>query len=79
MNKQIVENTYWRNLLIKVSLVAATVSLIVWAMPRDSSTNFKIEKGKPWRYSDFTAPFDFPIYKSEELVQKERDSLLKEF
>ena len=78
-NKQIIENTYWQDVLIKVALVLATVALIVWAMPRDSSTNFKVEKGKPWRYADFTAPFDFPIYKSEEWVKHERDSLLKEF
>ena len=78
-NKQIIENTYWRDLLTKVALILATVALIVWAMPRDSSTNFKVEKGKPWRYADFTAPFDFPIYKSEELVTRERDSLVKEF
>ena len=78
-NKQIIENTYWRDLLTKVALILATVALIVWAMPRDSSTNFKVEKGKPWRYADFTAPFDFPIYKSEEWVKHERDSLIKEF
>ena len=78
-NRQIIENTYWRDILTKVALVLATATLIVWAMPRDSSTNFKIEKGKPWRYADFTAPFDFPIYKSEELVKRERDSLYKEF
>ena len=78
-NKQIIENTYWREFLIKVAIIFATVVLIVWAMPRDSSTNFKVEKGKPWRYADFTAPFDFPIYKSEEWIKHERDSLLKEF
>ena len=78
-NKQIIESTYWRNLLIRALLVVGTISLIVWAMPRDKEANFKIEQGKPWRYTDFTAPFDFPIYKSTELVQHERDSLLKEF
>lgn len=78
-NQPIIKNTFLRNLLIKVALVACTVALIVWAMPRDSSTNFKVETGKPWRYADFTAPFDFPIYKSEKLVNKERDSLLREF
>ena len=78
-NKQIIESTYWRNLLIRALLVVGTISLIVWAMPRDKEANFKIEPGKPWRYTDFTAPFDFPIYKSTELVQHERDSLLKEF
>lgn len=78
-NKQIIENAFWRDLLTKVALVVATVTFIVWAMPRDNSTNFKVEKGKPWRYADFTAPFDFPIYKSEEWVKHERDSLLKEY
>ena len=29
--------------------------------------------------TDFTAPFDFPIYKSELAVKKEKDSLLKEY
>ena len=48
-------------------------------MPRDNENNYKIEVGKPWRYADFTAPFNFPIYKSEEVVQRQRDSLLREF
>ena len=78
-NQPIIKNTFLRNLLIKAALVVCTVTLIVWAMPRDNSTNFKVEIGKPWRYADFTAPFDFPIYKSEKLVNKERDSLLRVF
>ena len=78
-NKQIINNASWREWLTKIGLVLATITLIVWAMPRDSKTNFKIEKGKPWRYADFTAPFDFPIYKSEEWINHERDSLLKGF
>lgn len=78
-NQSIIKNTYLRGLLTKAALVVCTVTLIVWAMPRDNSTNFKVEIGKPWRYADFTAPFDFPIYKSEKLVNKERDSLLREF
>ena len=68
-NKQFIESAYWQNLLIRVLLIVGTISLIVWAMPRDKESNFKIERGKPWRYADFTAPFDFPIYKSAELVQ----------
>lgn len=78
-NRQITENTFWHNLLIRLLLVVGTVTLIVWAMPRDKEANFKVERGKPWRYADFTAPFDFPIYKSSELVKRERDSLLKQF
>ena len=78
-NKSIIDSRYWQNLLIKFALVAGTIAIIVWAMPRDKETNFKMERGKPWRYADFTAPFDFPIYKSEELVQQQRDSILRIF
>ncbi len=73
------DNRWWRQLLIKAALVIGSVIVIVWAMPRDSSTNFKVEVGKPWRYSDFTAPFDFPIYKSDKSIKLERDSLLRHF
>ena len=73
------ESGYWQRLLVRFFMVVGTIALIVWAMPRDNQTNFKIERGKPWRYADFTAPFDFPIYKTEALIQKERDSLLKSF
>ncbi len=78
-NNQLIGSAYWRNLLTRILIVGATIALIVWAMPRDNENNYKIEVGKPWRYADFTAPFNFPIYKSEEVVQRQRDSLLREF
>ena len=78
-NKQHIENGYWQKLLVRILIVTGTIAIIVWSMPHDNEANFKIERGKPWRYADFTAPFDFPIYKSEDLVKKERDSLIKIF
>jgi hypothetical protein len=48
-------------------------------MPRSSNISFKIERGKPWIYSDLKAPFDFPIYKSDEVVKTERDSLMQQY
>ena len=78
-NIQNTEEGYWQKMLITALIVIGTIALIVWAMPRDKETNFKVERGKPWRYADFTAPFDFPIYKSDELIKKERDSLTKTF
>jgi len=77
--RAIIEDGSWQNLLIRILIVAGTVALTVWALPRDNETNFKAEVGKPWRYADFTAPFDFPIYKSEDLVKRERDSLARIF
>ena len=48
-------------------------------MPRSTYMNFKIERGKPWTYTDLKAPFDFPIYKSDEAVKAERDSLMLQY
>jgi len=73
------ENEGWRNLLTRISLVIATVSIVVWLMPHENSSYFHVEQGKPWKYADFTAPFDFPIHKSEEVIQHERDSLMREY
>ncbi len=67
----------WRDWLVRSGLVLATVTLIIWMMPGDSGSNFTAEQGKPWRYADFTAPFDFPIYKSAERLQSEKDSIMK--
>lgn len=69
----------WRDFLIRTGLIVATVAIIVWLMPRSTHNTYKIEKGKPWSYVDLKAPFDFPIYKSDEAVKAERDSLMKEY
>ena len=67
----------WRDFMIRAALVIVSVVIIVVALPRDSDVNFKIEQGKPWRHADFTAPFDFPIYKSDAVVKAEQDSILR--
>lgn len=66
----------WRDFILRIAIVIATAALIVWMLPSSNSNNFHTELGKPWRYGELTAPFDFPIYKSEETVNKERDSLM---
>ena len=69
----------WRDILIRSTLILATTVIIVWLMPRNTQASFKIERGKPWVYNDLSAPFDFPIYKSDEAVKAERDSLMKHY
>lgn len=73
------EDVSWHDILTRSAIVLATVAIIVWLMPQDGQNYFYVEQGKPWKYADFTAPFDFPIYKSELAVKKEKDSLLKEY
>ncbi len=70
---------YWHRMLIRIALVITSVTIVVWSMPRDSRTYFHVEQGKPWKYADFTAPYDFPVYKSEAAIKAERDSVLHEY
>ena len=67
----------WHDLLVRAALVIATVAIIVWLMPRRNSFNYNIDKGRPWIYADLSAPFDFPVYKSDEAIKAERDSLMQ--
>ena len=67
----------WRDFIIRTALIAVIVAIIVWLMPRSTHNIYKIEKGKPWTYADLKAPFDFPIYKSDEAVKAERDSIMQ--
>ena len=69
----------WRDILTRIGLVLVTTAIIVWLMPRNSTTNFKIERGKPWTYTELSAPFDFPIYKSDDVVKAERDSMMRQY
>ena len=69
----------WRDILTRIGLVLVATAIIVWLMPRNSTTNFKIERGKPWIYTELSAPFDFPIYKSDDVVKAERDSMMRQY
>ncbi len=73
------EHLSWRDFLIRLSLIIVTVIVVVWSMPHDKTSYFFLEKGKPWKYAEFTAPYDFPIYKSEATISAERDSALRRY
>ena len=69
----------WRDILIRSAIVIISVVIVVWAMPNDNRSYFHVEEGKPWKYADFTAPYDFPVYKSELAINEERDSAMRNF
>ena len=73
------ENIIWHDILIRALLVIVTVAIVVWIMPHENTNLFHVEQGKPWKYAELTAPFDFPIYKAESVVKHERDSIMKEY
>lgn len=79
MNFKAPDKQYWRNLLTRTALVVLTILLIVWFLPRNEGPHFRYDINKPWMYGSFIAKFDFPIYKTEEAIKAQQDSILKTF
>ena len=80
---KILKNTYMFKLrqrtIIETLLIVACIALIVYFMPRDTNFNYHFSVNTPWSYGQLMSDFDFPIYKSSEKVEAERDSLFKQF
>ena len=66
----------YKDLLYKCLIFIVTVSVITYFMPKEGKFNYEFDINTPWKYGLLQASFDFPIYKSEQQVQKEQDSLL---
>lgn len=68
-----------RDLLYRALIFIGTVGLIVYFLPRDGKFNYQFDIDKPWKYGQLMATFDFPIYKADEVVKREQDSILSSF
>ena len=80
MNKyDMSERNQWKKILSRMALVLISVVIIVLFIPRNSGPQFRYDVGKPWMYSSLIAKFDFPVYKTDEAIKQERDSLLRNF
>lgn len=58
-------------------LYILTVIGVFLMLPSNTTVDQYYEVGKPWDYDALRAPMDFPIYKSAEKIERERDSLMK--
>ena len=70
----------YKDLLYKMLIFITTVSIIVYFLPKEGKFNYdEFEINTPWKYGLLQASFDFPIYKNEQQVQKEQDSILSTY
>ena len=69
----------YKDLLYKCLIFIVTVSIISYFMPKEGKFNYEFEIDTPWKYGLLQASFEFPIFKSEQQIQKERDSLLAQY
>jgi len=65
--------------LIKIMFFVLAAVLIVQSFPREGRFRYSFQEGKPWRYGLLTAPYDFQIYKTDEEIKMETDSVLQDF
>lgn len=73
------KNLNARDIFYRICVGIAAILLVVYFMPREGRSAYQFDLGRPWRYSQLIATFDFPIYKSDELIKKEQDSVMHLF
>ncbi|MBP5365209.1 MAG: HDIG domain-containing protein [Bacteroidales bacterium] len=62
-------------------IVAFTIAgiIMVLSFPNMEKFKYEYELQRPWRYENVIAPFDFQIYKADNELQQERDSISNHF
>jgi putative nucleotidyltransferase with HDIG domain len=56
-----------------------TSVVVVYLLPREGKFMYEYQKGGFWKHEDLTAPFNFPVYKSQRELTRERDSVIQSF
>src|SRR5210317_572400 len=52
-------------------LYLTAVALVVYLFPKGGQFKYEFQKGKPWQYENYYAPFDFAIQKTQEEIDIE--------
>lgn len=71
INKLLVNHS----LIYKLFLYIATIVLVVYLFPKGGQFKYEFQKGKPWQYENYYAPFDFAIQKSVDEIEKETQQI----
>lgn len=64
-----------RSLIYKLFLYIITVILVVYLFPKGGQFKYEFQKGKPWQYENYYAPFDFSIKKSPQEIEAEKQQI----
>lgn len=67
-----------KDLFIKIALFLGLVVITVAAFPRGEMYEYTVDVGDTWRRPTLVAPFNFPVYKDQETVQKQREQARRE-
>lgn len=64
--------------VVSAVLFVMAALVLVYIFPKERKFRYEIQKGKPWMHDILIAPYNFPIYKTENEMAQERDSIEKE-
>lgn len=59
----------------KYFIYAVSIVLIVFLFPKGGKFKYDFQKGKPWQYENYYAPFDFSIKKSAQDIEEEKQAI----
>ena len=65
---------YARNL--KFLMMAASICLIVWTLPKQAKFRYEIEKGRIWTQKDLISPYNFAILKTPQEIDNDHRTAL---
>lgn len=77
MKKEVNKRRHFFDEVYKTLAFLIGVALLSFLMPHQSKFQYQFELGKPWQYDLLTATFDFPIYKSADDLQHERNAIIE--
>ena len=66
-------------IIFQAGMAVLCMGLVIYFMPRNNVFNYNYSEAAPWNYGQIIAPFNFPIYKSEAQLKKEKDSIADNF
>lgn len=65
---------YARNL--KFLMMALSIGLIVWTLPKQAKFRYEIEKGRIWTQQDLVSPYNFAVLKTQQEIDNDRKTIL---
>ena len=74
-----IEDHYWRNIATRTVLSIITIAVIIVFLPRGLDKPFHYEEDQVWRYPTLIAQFDFPVFKTDDAIKAERDSIIRQY
>ena len=66
------------NKIVLILLFLTSAVIVTLLLPRVSRFNYEYYRGRPWTHESLSAKFRFPIYKTDEELKAEQDSIQKD-